>query len=229
MLVTQFNGLMMRWIFCLLLALPAGLRAGDLDDSFLDGGVLRVTVKRVSENFPGQFRAATATNFSSLVLDLRFANGDKRAAHAADGFFAGEKFPLVILVNRQTSGAAGQLAAQLRADSSGIVIGGTNGMVPPDIAVTVNPELEKLFQADPFSVADEQPATTLAATNEFLPFIDHTSEAELVRKKIKDGEDIDGATASPRSEPTTPVIRDPALARAVDLLKAIAVLKQSRG
>ena len=220
---------MMRWIFCLLLALPVGLRAGDLDDSFLDGGVLRVTVKRVSENFPEQFRAATATNFSSLVLDLRFADGDKRAAHAAAGFLAGEKFPLVILVNGQTRGAAGRLAAQLRADGGGIVIGGTNGLVAPDVAVTVNPELEKLFQADPFFVADERPAPTLAATNEFLPFIDHTSEAELVRKKIKDGEDGDGAADSPRAAPTAPVIRDPALARAVDLLKAVAVLKQARG
>jgi hypothetical protein len=218
---------MMRWIFCLLLALPVGLRAGDLDDSFLDGGILRVTVKRVSENFPEQFRAATATNFSSLVLDLRFADGDKRTAHAADGFFAGEKFPLVILVNRQTRGAAGQLASQLRAAGDGIVIGGTNGIVSPDVAVTVDPGLEKSFQADPFSVADETPAPTLSATNEFLPFIDHTSEAELVRKRVKDGEDEDAD--SPRAAPAAPVIRDPALARAVDLLKAVAVLKQARG
>jgi hypothetical protein len=212
-----------------MLALPAGLRAGDLDDSLLDGGVLRVTVKHVSENFPEQFRAATATNFSSLVLDLRFADGDRSAARATPGFLAGEKFPLVILVNRQTRGAAADWAARLRADGDGIVIGGTNGTVPPDVAVTVNPDMEKSFQADPFSVADAGPAPTLSATNEFLPFIDHTSEAELVRKRVKDGEDEDGPGDSPRAAPSAPVIRDPALARAVDLLKAIAVLKQARG
>jgi hypothetical protein len=227
--VTQFIGLMKRWIFYLWLALPLGLRAGDLDNSWLDGGVLRVTVKRVAGNFLEQFRAATATNFSSLVLDLRFADGDKRAAHAAEGFFLGEKFPFVILVNGQTRGAASQLASQLRAAGDGIVIGGTNGGVTPDVAVTVSAEAEKLFQADPFSVGNENPAPTLAATNAFLPLIDHTSEAELVRKKIKDGEDADGNDASPRAAPAAPVIRDPALARAVDLLKAVAVLKQARG
>ena len=60
-----------------------------------------------------------------------------------------------------------------------------------------------------------------------LPFVDHMSEAELVRKKIKDGEGED--SPAPRTEPATPVIRDPALARAVDLLKALAILPKQRG
>jgi hypothetical protein len=61
-----------------------------------------------------------------------------------------------------------------------------------------------------------------------LGFVDHTSEADLVRKRIKDGES-DGAIATPRAEPPQPVIRDPALARAVDLVKALAALHPARG
>ena len=68
----------------------------------------------------------------------------------------------------------------------------------------------------------------MSATNELLAFVDHTSEADLVRKRIKDGED-DGEATQPRVEPPQPVIRDPALARAVDLLKALAALHPARG
>jgi hypothetical protein len=57
--------------------------------------------------------------------------------------------------------------------------------------------------------------------------VDHTSEAELVRKRVKDGDETDAA--SPRAEPPQPVVRDPALARAIDLLKALAALHPARG
>ena len=67
----------------------------------------------------------------------------------------------------------------------------------------------------------------MSATNEFFPFVDHTSEADLVRKRVKDGDDDD--TATPRLEPSQPVIRDPALARALDLFKALAALHPARG
>jgi hypothetical protein len=60
-----------------------------------------------------------------------------------------------------------------------------------------------------------------------VPYIDHTSEADLVREKIKDG-DEDENTAPVRVAPAKPVIRDPALARAVDFLKALAVLQPER-
>jgi hypothetical protein len=53
------------------------------------------------------------------------------------------------------------------------------------------------------------------------------SEAELVRNHVKDGED-DEIQPTTRTEPP-PVIRDPALARAVDLLKALAIVRPARG
>ena len=65
-------------------------------------------------------------------------------------------------------------------------------------------------------------------SNNLLAIVDHTSEAELVRKRVKDG-DEGGEITTPRAEPLQPVIADPALARALDLLKALAVLHKSRG
>jgi len=65
-------------------------------------------------------------------------------------------------------------------------------------------------------------------TNDFASFIDHTSEADLVREKIKDG-DEDEQSAPPRPvEPQKPFIRDPVLARAVDLIEGLAVVRQTR-
>jgi hypothetical protein len=93
--------------------------------------------------------------------------------------------------------------------------------------VTVSSADEIKFLADPFYNPAPQKSPTPAATNEFLPFVDHTSEADLVRQRVKDGEEDDSAT--PRTAPAQPVIRDPALARAVDLVKALAALKQARG
>jgi hypothetical protein len=159
-------------------------------------------------------------------LDLRFADG--AATNAAD-FFVQGKSPLVVLVNSQTRGAAAQLAADLRDSASAILIGSTNlpKTLSPDIVVAVSPEDELKFQEDPFLAAATNPLGMGPTTN-LLAFVDHTSEAELVRKRVKDGEE-EGDISTPRSAPPQPVIRDPALARATDLLKALAALHPGRG
>jgi hypothetical protein len=176
---------------------------------------------------PDQIRTITVPrNLAGTVLDLRFADG--AATNAADYFIRG-KSPLVILVNSQTSGTAAQLATDLRNSASAILIGSTNSPknLAPDILVAVSPEQEKKFQDNPFLAGLTNPFGSASPTN-LLGFVEHTSEAELVRKRIKDGED-DGDVASPRAEPSTPVVRDPALARAMDLLKALAALHPARG
>jgi hypothetical protein len=175
----------------------------------------------------GAAQNAPATNkIIGTVLDLRFADGESLAA--AEQFLAAKKSPLVILVNGETRGAAADWAARLRAAGAGLIIGSTNaaGKIAPDIAVAVSGAAEKKFQADPFA---EARATNVhfAAANNLLPFVDHMSEAELVSKRAKDGE-LDEPDA-PRAGPPQPVVRDPALARALDLLKALAVLNRSRG
>jgi hypothetical protein len=118
------------------------------------------------------------------------------------------------------------LVAKLRSESHAVVIGNTNttDAVRPDITVAESVEQETSFQADPYAKPVTKPTLS---TNELLPLIDHTSEAELVRHRVKDGDDVVAET--PRGEPAQPVLQDPELARAVDLLKALAVLHKSRG
>lgn len=225
----------------LFLSLPAVLlaaqiaRAADpapLAASWLDNDVLRLRVEHLSENFPAQWLAVQPTNApSGLILDLRAADSEKNTAAPAGGFFADNNLPLVILVNGQTRGAAAAWAADLRKTGGGILVGGTNSLgsqIKPDVLVSVSGEDERKFLADPFyNPIVAAKSSGLTPTNDFLPFVDHTSEADLVRKHVKDGDDDFADT--PRTAPARPVIRDPALARAVDLLKALAVLKPARG
>ncbi len=208
-------------------SLLAVSRAAEAEISLLDNSVLRLRANQLTENLSSEVHAAKpSSRFVGTVLDLRFA--ETTATNAAD-YLARQKGPVVVLVNSQTRGAAAALAAQLRATAGAILIGSTNspGAIAPDISVAASLEEEKKFQEDPYLKAATN-AGALSATNNLLAFIDHTSEAELVRKRVKDGEE-DADAATPRAEPPHPVIRDPALARAVDLLKALAVLHPAHG
>jgi len=198
--------------------------------SVLENNVLRLRIQHLTANFAAEYLAVQPTNQpSGIILDLRSADGEKNAAPSAGDFFAAKKLPLVILVNGQTYGAAAALAADLRLAGDGLLVGSTNftGPARPDIAVTVAGADEIKFLNDPFFNPAPAKTVSLSATNEFFPFVDHTSEADLVRKRVKDGDDDD--TATPRLEPSQPVIRDPALARALDLFKALAALHPARG
>jgi hypothetical protein len=222
-------------LLTILLAAQAALRAGaaetaPLSASLLENDVLRLRVAHLTGDFAQEFLAAQPTNrLDGIVLDLRSADGDKNAAAPAGDFFAAKKFPLVILVNGQTRGSAAALAADLRTAGDGILVGSTNftGAARPDIAVTVAGADEIKFLADPFFIPASPPPVLPAGTNEFTQFVDHTSEADLVRQRVKDGDEDD--TATPRPAPGQPVIRDPALARAVDLFKALAALHPAHG
>jgi hypothetical protein len=213
----------------------ARLAAGEPAPSatVLADNVRCIRVGYLTDNFAAQLTSLPLTNrLAGTVLDLRFADGDSGAVAPAAKFISENKSPLVILVNRQTSGAAAELARRLRTEDAGIVIGSADaaGTIAPDVAVTVNPDDEKQFQEHPYAWPATNRPSALPATNSLLAFVDHTSEDELVRKHIKDGEEEDdGNPPPPRSAPAQPVIRDPALARAVDLLHALAALHKSRG
>ena len=203
----------------------AASHAAELEVSLLETNIVRIRVHQLTENFAAQLRAATSTNaVIGRILDLRAAGGDPDAAALAINCFSSPKPPLVILVDSQTDGAAAALAKQLRSARAGVVIGSPDGAVQPDIAVAGRAADEKIFLQNPYATIPTNPASTLSATNELLPYVDHTSEAELVRKRVKDGEDDSDATNSPRAETAQPVLRDPVLARAVDLLRALAIL-----
>ena len=120
--------------------------------------------------------------------------------------------------------------------------------VQPDIAVTVTAGDERVLFDNPYrAIATANTNSSPASTN-FLPYVDHTSEADLVRQRQKDGKlikapfsheelmreqggggDGDEDSAPARAAgPQKPVIRDPVLARAVDLVKGLAIVRESR-
>ena len=106
--------------------------------------------------------------------------------------------------------------------------GATISRVSPDIKVAVSREDEREYLKNPYAKLDQGERSSTTDTNNFLAFVDHTSEADLVRQKLKNGEDT-GATAPPRNaRPQKPVIQDPVLARALDLIKGLAIVREDR-
>ena len=129
-----------------------------------------------------------------------------------------------------------------------------SGGLQPDIAVSVSADDERAFWENPCASPTPNNNGPGVATNNLLPIIDRISEADLVLQKQNDGKhtgalhmpdtDLPGAGSSRKpgdggnpnekpaparaAEPQKPVIRDPVLARAVDLIKGLAVLRQSR-
>lgn len=225
---------MMRWLFgslTLILAAQGSLRAEIVQSSVLENNLAYLRVSTVNANPADEIIAAenllTVSNkIAGTILDLRFAGGDGAIKDSQIHLFSDSKLPLVILVNNETTGTAADLAAQLRSSGTGIIIGSANSRITPDVAVTVTAADEKTFLKDPYAILTT--TNGLAATNDWLPFIEHTSEADLVRQKVKDGDEDADATPN-RPAPAAPVIRDPALARAVDFLKALAILPKARG
>ena len=111
--------------------------------------------------------------------------------------------------------------------------GSTISHVQPDIAVSVSPDDERLFLKNPDALPADGANNAGVATNNWLSFMEHTSEADLVRGKIKDGNGDftpvhTNSVLTHTAEPQKPVIRDPALARALDLIKGLAIVRESR-
>ena len=125
-----------------------------------------------------------------------------------------------------------------------------SGGLKPDIAVAVNADQERAFWDNPYGTLAQNNQIAQSVSNRFLPYVDHTSEADLVRQKQNDGgslrlrdmdsprpvpnvrpaNDRDGNedSASPAAGTPRPVLRDPVLARGVDLVKGLAVVRESR-
>lgn len=268
---------------------PAVGKAIVLDDHI---GYLRIA--HVSEALPGEVARQCETFADSkkiigLVLDLRFAEGEDYEAvvAVADLFIAKEKplldwgkgivkslandqalnWPVAVLVNGETTGAAEALAAVLREARVALILGSsTRGAamtatdfplqdgqrlriatapvklgdgtplsaqgVQPDIVVSATPEMERAYLADPYANVSRTNLTaaatnTLSATNRPARRM-RVNEADLVRAR-REGLSLDGdVSVGHEVEPEKAVIRDPALARAVDLLKGLAIVRRSR-
>jgi len=97
----------------------------------------------------------------------------------------------------------------------------------PDILIPVGLEVERGYQANPYGPAVPPEDATDTGTNNLTPLLDHTSEADLVRQKRKDGDGDENPEPPVKTEPAQPVLRDPVLARAVDLVEGLAVVRVS--
>jgi hypothetical protein len=206
------------------------------ESAVLENDALYLRVAEVGKNLAEEIRSAqsalAATNkIAGTILDLRLADGDDPdSVKATADLFASRKLPLAILVDDETRGSAATLAEDLREAHDGLIFGDSTE-IKPDITVTVKAADEKMFLENPFGTLAQEGTNSTASTNSSLylaSFVDHTTEADLVREKIKDG-DQDENSAPPRaSGPPKPFIRDPVLARAVDLIKGLAIVRQSR-
>ncbi|HTA94869.1 MAG TPA: hypothetical protein VK769_01975 [Verrucomicrobiae bacterium] len=199
----------------------------------LENEVAYLRVGEVGKNLSEEIQSAQSTlaatnKIAGTVLDLRFADGDDLDSEkAVENLFVSEKLPLAILINSETRGAAIGLAKDLREAKAGLIFGDAAKNLQPDISILVKADDEKKFLQNPFGTLAQNETNSAASTNSFLSFVDHTSEADLVRAKIKDGDEDDNLVPERPSEPQKPFIRDPVLARAVDLIKGLAVVRQS--
>jgi hypothetical protein len=109
-----------------------------------------------------------------------------------------------------------------------------NGL-KPDIAVAVSPADERAYYADAFKVigptnllasAGGAPSSSDMATNPVM-HRPRLNEAELVREH-REGLSGTDLTAVVPPEQEKPQVQDPALARALDLLRGLALVRQSR-
>ena len=167
------------------------------------------------------------------------------------------KTPLIVLVNGATMGAAELLAAELHEagalilgnPTAGLAMttedfplangqhlrlattpikwhGADLGRLQPDIIVKVGLEDERGYLANPYTSTATVDGPQGTDTNSLSSLLDHTSEAELVRQKRKDDGEANPEPPA-KTEPVRLVLRDPVLARAVDLVEGLAVVRAS--
>lgn len=257
-----------------------------------DGGCAYFRINQVglglAEAVTSALKDLGATNqLKGVILDLRFASGIdfESAAKVADLFLGVEKpllswgerstkssvktddikLPLVVLVNKETSGAAEALAAAVQETQSGLLLGSLtagqanvfkefklgggqrlliaavpvkfgNGQtiaasgLKPDIEIRVDLQQERAYVEDPFKSPTESRSLTTNLLTQLETARRRINEAELVRRQ-KEGLSPDDETTPitpPKAVAAKPSIKDPALARAIDVLKAIAVVQRAR-
>ena len=137
-------------------------------------------------------------------------------------------------------------AAPVKVDGQALPADG----LKPDIAMAVDAGQERTWFENPYGTLPQNIIDSVpTVSNRFLPFVDHTSEADLVRQRQKDGKSLnvtlpplntpariksedtdndDDAMPAESAKPQKPVLRDPVLARGVDLVKGLAVVREAR-
>lgn len=188
---------------------------------------------------------STAKTPAIRVPVVVLANQDTRAA--AEALAAAlRSVEGALIIGSPTAGQAFQFrdiplstGQTLRVASGSVAVGNGDKLpatgVAPDIRITVSPDDEKAYFEDPYKVLSKPFAQAAKpSTNDLLAGQStnrprrRLNEAELVRMQ-RDGIDFEGepmpATAGAFSGP---VITDPAVARAMDLLKGLALAAKRR-
>ncbi|HVY71647.1 MAG TPA: S41 family peptidase [Verrucomicrobiae bacterium] len=247
-----------------------------------------VVAKGLDEELGKALKVLGGDAVKGLILDLRGTGGGdyEAATRAVDRFAAIEQplldwgngvvksttktnlalLPAVVLVNRETTGAAEALAAMFREIRVGVVIGAAtagqasnykdfdlpNGErlriatskinlgdgqpltamgVTPDVKVKVSAADERAYLADPYKVIASLPSGSRTNALAGLLARRALNEAELVRLQREgvDPDDIDEEDlASAPATPGKPVLRDPVLGRAIDLLKGLGMIQKNK-
>jgi hypothetical protein len=108
----------------------------------------------------------------------------------------------------------------------------SSGGLKPDISVEVNAADERGYYADAFREISKpgsglgQPSGPISAAGTNRVRRPRFNEAELVRER-RDGTFSDGDSANNGADGEKPVVRDPVLARALDFLKGLSVIRQT--
>ncbi len=181
----------------------------------------------------GVFRSTAKSNAITVPVAV-LING--QTAEAAEALAAAVRDTGVGLVlGNTTAGRAWRFkefelktGERLRIAQGPVLVGSGSSIpetgVKPDIVVAVKAQDELAYFADPYRAASPTNAAvrTLSGTNTVRRT--GINEAELVRER-RGGNEPEVARRLP---PEKPIIRDPVLGRAVDLLKGLAVVRQTR-
>ena len=194
----------------------------------------------------GLMQSQIRTNAITLPLAVLINNRTSGAAEALAAILHQQAQAILIGSSSAGEAAVSQEFAlkdgqSLRIATSEIKLGNGEMLsaqgVKPDIQVTLSPEDEQSYFADPFKeITMANPlgsflGDTNTSTNKTRP--KPLNEAELMRqRKLQPGIDLEDSRLSPPpSNPDTdiekPVVRDPVLGRALDLIKGISYLRHN--
>lgn len=183
----------------------------------------------------GSARSTQKTNAISVPVAILVNQETTGAAEALAAVLREAHVGLVI--GATTAGQASVFkeftlsdGSKLRIATAQVKLGEGNVLsqgVVPDIAIVVSLEDEKTYLKDPYALLHKPSVTETNQADAALSSRTRRrlNEAELVRQQ-HEGAEPEDETPSHREEASRPLIADPVLARALDLLKGLAVVQQ---
>ncbi|MDB6055474.1 MAG: carboxyl-terminal protease [Verrucomicrobiales bacterium] len=214
--------------------------AGSIADQFLQSGDMPLL-----DWGNGMMKSKSKKDALDLPLVVLVNHETTGAAEALAGILRETKAGL--LIGSNTSGKASiykdftlSTGQKLRIANTPVKISNGNPIsregLKPDITVISTLEEEKGFLEDPYRTLYQPGSTPLITGSDTNNISSRTNkakgrlnEAELVRMQREGlNSEVEAAGRSLRDSETKAVITDPALSRALDLLKGIAVVQRSR-